>query len=412
MHLHTRLRRRSGEDGQTIVLAVIAMVALLALAAFAIDVGYVYYAHRSLQASADAAALAGAQKLPDAGAAKVTAQEYGTSPAGKNQLNNIGVVSEAITTKCLTSLPGCDPANAVVAEESAQVPTFFARVLGISSFNIKAKATACSYCGVKPLDIMVVVDRTGSMCMDHNGNNDPACTDMNKEKAALKEFLSFLEPARQRVGLAVFPPATSVAGRCNTPSDSNYNSTSSPYVVVPLSNDYATKTGALNTSSQLVSTINCLRAAGNTSYAVAIEKAQAELNVHGRTGVDHVIVFFSDGAANIGPTYYSSSSPYRRQPCHQGVSSAGSVKSGGTIIYSIGYDLNAQDGGANTCRYNGFTGPLEVPSISAYSALQQIASSLDNFYVEPGSGDLSKVYLAIAADFSRGASGLIGNDTE
>ena len=125
-----------------------------------------------------------------------------------------------------------------------------------------------------------------------------------------------------------------------------------------------------------------------------------------------MIVFFSDGAANIGPTYYSSSSPYRKQPCHQGVSSAAGVKTGGTIIYSIGYDLNAQDGGANTCRYNGFTGPLESPSISAYSALQQIASSSDNFYVEPSSGDLSKVYLAIAADFSRGASGLIANDTE
>jgi len=391
---------------------VIAMVALLALAAFAIDVGYAYYAHRSLQASADAAALAGAQKLPDAGEAKITAQEYGTSSIGKNQLKNIGTVSETITTKCLTSLPGCDPANAVVAEESAQVPTFFARVLGVSSFTIKAKATACSYCGVKPLDIMVVVDRTGSMCMDHAGNNDPACTDMNKEKAALKEFLGFLEPARQRVGLAVFPPATSIAGRCNTPSDSNYNSTSSPYVVVPLSGDYASKTGVLNTSSQLVSTINCLRAAGNTSYALAIEKAQAELNLHGRSGVQKVIVFFSDGAANTGPSYYPSTSPYRRQPCHQGVTSAGGVKSGGTLIYSIGYDLNALDGGANTCRYNGYTGPLEVPSISAYSALQQIASSLDQFYVEPSSGDLSQVYLAIAADFSRGTSGLIGNDTE
>jgi Flp pilus assembly protein TadG len=412
MQPHTRLRRRSGEDGQTIVLAVIAMVALLALAAFAIDVGYVYYAHRSLQASADAAALAGAQKLPDAGQAKATAQEFGTSPVGKNQLNNIGTVTESITAKCLSSLPGCDPANAVVAEESAKVPTFFARVLGISSFNIKAKATACSYCGVKPLDIMVVVDRTGSMCMDHYGNNDPACTDINKEKTALKEFLNFLEPARQRVGLAVFPPATSVASRCNTPSDTNYNSTSSPYVVVPLASDYATKTGALNTSSQLVSTINCIKAAGNTSYALAIEKAQAELNLHGRTGVQKVIVFFSDGAANIGPMYYSSSSPYRKQPCHQGVTSSGGVKSAGTIIYSIGYDLNAQDGGANTCRYNGFTGPLEVPAISAYSTLQQIASSLDQFYVEPSSGDLSKVYLAIAADFSRGASGLIGNETQ
>jgi len=412
MHLHARLRRRSGEEGQTIVLAVIAMVALLALAAFAIDVGYVYYAHRSLQASADAAALAGAQKLPDAGAAKTTAQEYGTSSTGKNQLNNIGSVSEIITTKCLTSLPGCDPANAVVAEESAQVPTFFARVLGISSFNIKAKATACSYCGVKPLDIMLVVDRTGSMCQDHYGNSDPACTDLNKEKAALKEFLTLLEPARQRVGLAIFPPATSTSSSCNTPSDTNYNTASNPYVVVPLSNNYANKSGELNSSSQLVSTISCIKAAGNTSYALAIEKAQAELTAHGRTGVDRVIIFFSDGAANIGPTYYASTSPYRKQPCHQGVTSAGPVKSSGTVIYSIGYDLNAVDGGANTCRYNGASGPLETPSITAYSALQQISSSLDNFYVEPSSGDLSKVYLAIAADFSRGASGLIGNDAE
>ena len=412
MHLLNRLRLRSREDGQTVVLAVIAMVALLALSAFAIDVGYVYYAHRSLQASADAAALAGAEQLPNASAATATAQQYGTSAAGKNQLHNIGPVSESITTKCLSSLPGCEPVNAVVATETAQVPTFFARVLGISSFKITAKATACSYCGVKPLDIMLVVDRTGSMCMDHYGNNDPACTDMNNEKAALKEFLGFLEPARQRVGLALFPPATSISKACSTPADSNYDSTSSPYVVVPLSNDYATSAGELNNSSQLVSTINCIKAAGDTSYATAIEKAQAELKAHGRTGVDKVIVFFSDGAANIGPTYYSTNSPYRKQPCHQGVNSAATVKAAGTVIYSIGYDLNAQDGGANTCRYNGFTGPLESPSISAYTALQEIASSASDFYQEPSGDQLSHVYLEIAADFSRGASGLIDNNTE
>ncbi|MGD0167369.1 MAG: pilus assembly protein TadG-related protein [Gaiellaceae bacterium] len=411
MLLRIRLRRRSREEGQTVVLAVIAMVALLALAAFAIDVGYVYYAHRSLQASADAAALAGAQKLPDASAATATAKQFGTGATGKNQLRNIGDVTESITTKCLSSLPGCNPVNAVVAQETAQVPTFFARVLGISSMTVTAKATACSYCGVKPLDIMLVVDRTGSMCMDHWGNNDPACTDMNNEKTALNEFLGFLEPARQRVGLVVFPPASSLSQKCSSPSDSNYNSTSSPYVLVPLSNDFATKAGVLNTSSSLVSTINCLKAAGDTSYATAIEKAQAELVAHGRAGVDRVIIFFSDGAANIGPTYYSSTSPYRKQPCHQGVSSAGTVKSSGTVIYSIGYDLDAQDGGANVCRYNGFTGPLETPSISAYSALQQIASSLTHFYVQPSAGDLSNVYLEIAADFSRGASGLIDNST-
>ena len=406
-----RLRCRSGEDGQTVVLAVIALVALLALSAFAIDVGYVYYAHRSLQASADAAALAGAQKLPDAGAALATAREFGATSTGKNQLHGVSSVSEDITTKCLQSLPGCTPANAVVAKETAKVPTFFAQVLGIDSLTVTASATACSYCGVKPLDIMLVVDRTGSMCMDHYGANDPACTDMNNEKTALLTFLRFLEPGRQRVGLAVFPPATSVSNRCATPSDTNYNSTSSPYVIVPLSSDYATRAGTLSTSSSLVSAINCIKAAGNTSYALAIEKAQAELAVHGRADVQHVIVFFSDGAANIGPTYYSATSPYRAKPCHQGVTSATATKAAGTTIYSIGYDLNAQDGGANQCRSGGFTGHLEVPSISAYSALEQIASSTSTFYTQPSDADLSKIYLEIAADFSRGASGLIDNGT-
>ena len=409
MHSHTRLRRRSGEDGQTVVLAVIAMVALLALSAFAIDVGYVYYAHRSLQASADAAALAGAQQLPDTSAATATAKQFGTGSGAKNQLHNVGTVTETISTKCLSSLPGCDPANAVVAQESAQVPTFFARVLGINSFNIEAKATACSYCGVKPLDIMLVVDRTGSMCMYPDGSNDPACTDLNDEKAALKEFLSYLEPARQRVGLVLFPPPASIGTACNTPTDTSYNSTSSPYVVVPLSNNYATQSGVLNTSSQLVSTVNCMKAGGDTAYATAIEKAQAQLSTNGRANVEHVIIFFSDGAANIGPTYYPASSPYRMTPCHQGVTSAGVVKATGTIIYSIGYDLNAT--GANVCRYNGFTGPLEKPSITATAALQSIASSTSDFYVEPSDGDLGNVYLAIAADFSQGSSALVDNNT-
>ena len=43
----------------------LALVALLGIAAFAIDVGYAYYAKRQLQSATDAAALAGAQDLPN-----------------------------------------------------------------------------------------------------------------------------------------------------------------------------------------------------------------------------------------------------------------------------------------------------------------------------------------------------------
>jgi uncharacterized membrane protein len=48
-----------------VVLVVVMLVVLLGFAALVIDVGYAYYAHRQLQASADAAALAGAQELPN-----------------------------------------------------------------------------------------------------------------------------------------------------------------------------------------------------------------------------------------------------------------------------------------------------------------------------------------------------------
>jgi hypothetical protein len=404
--------RRANEEGQTIVLVAVLMVVLLTLSAFAIDVGYAYFAHRSLQASADAAALAGAQRLPDSSSATATAREYGTSTAGKNHSDKLGDVNETISLRCVSSLPGCDPYNAVAVQESAHVPTFFARVLGIDSFDIKAKATACSYCGVKPADIMLVVDRTGSMCQDNNGNSqEPTCPDITNVKIALKEFLGTLDPTMQRVGLALFPPAPDLAHVCSTPKDANYNSTSSPYVLVPLSSDYATQPGTLDNSSALLSTINCISTGGNTAYANAIEKAQAEFDSRGRTGVEHVIIFFSDGAANIGPTYYPVSSPYRLQPCHQGVTSAAGIKAEGTIIYSIGYDLVA--GSANTCRSEtGAGGPLEQPAISAVSALQQIASSAGDFYNQPNAGDLSNVYLQIAADFSQGTSSLIRDDSK
>ena len=51
----------------------LALVALLGIAAFSIDVGYAYYAKRQLQSATDAAALAGAQDLPNGTTAIATA---------------------------------------------------------------------------------------------------------------------------------------------------------------------------------------------------------------------------------------------------------------------------------------------------------------------------------------------------
>jgi hypothetical protein len=253
---------------------------------------------------------------------------------------------------------------------------------------------------------MLVLDRTGSMCEDHNGNYDPNCTDLNNARTGMKTFLGYMDSSLQWVGLAVLPPATSVSNRCTLPDTPNYNSRSAAYTVVPLSRDF-TRNRALDTNSTLVRTIDCVKGNGRTAYANALEAAQAELDLHGRPDAPDVIVFLSDGAANIGPTYYSTSSPYRTQPCHQGVWSAASIKSRGTLIYSIGYDLDAVNGGANVC--TSYTGSLERPSITAYSALQQIASRPDTFYNQPGPGELKTIFASIAADLGHGSSALIDN---
>ena len=58
-------RAHQGRHGQALIIVAFSLVMLLGFTGFVIDVGHLYYAHRELQASADAAAMAGAQALPN-----------------------------------------------------------------------------------------------------------------------------------------------------------------------------------------------------------------------------------------------------------------------------------------------------------------------------------------------------------
>jgi hypothetical protein len=400
--------RARDEEGQAIVIAVFFMIVLLGFCALALDVGHAYLTTRHLQASTDAAALAGAQVLPDVAQASTLAAAYG--PAGLNVPGDASNVKMTFSTKCLASAPGCSPANAVVIRTTADVPTVFGRLFGVPSFTVHATATACSPCGQKPLDVMLVLDRTGSMCTDSNGRPDPSCTDMANARDGMKTFLGLMDPTIDHVGLAVLPPPTSLATRCAKPPDSSsYDSTASPYVIVPLSNDYLAG-GQLNEASNLVSTIDCVKGAGWTAYANALEAAQAELVDHGRPGVAKVIVFLSDGAANTGPLYYDASSTYLTQPCHQGIASATVIKDAHTTVFSIGYDLE-HDRCQGETKATQARSP-EQPSITAEEALRQIASPQiaggpPYFYNKPSPGDLSSIFSSIASDLLQGTSRLV-----
>lgn len=119
---------RRNERGQAVVLMVISMVAMLGMAAFVLDVGAWYRTKRHLQGTADAAALAGAQKLPEnPGAARSLALTYADENGGNVSPSDISVnaSSDTITVTARRTDPG-----------------FFSGVLGIANAKIDARAKA------------------------------------------------------------------------------------------------------------------------------------------------------------------------------------------------------------------------------------------------------------------------------
>ena len=80
-----------------------------------------------------------------------------------------------------------------------------------------------------------------------------------------------------------------------------------------------------------------------------------------------------------------------------GVHAADQVKSGGTIVYTIGYDVDSDTNGGQ-CGNEG---------LMASAALKQMASEPDNYYVKPDPGQLNTIFTRIAADISRPSSRLI-----
>jgi hypothetical protein len=397
------LRRARAEDGQSLIIVVLFLAVLLGFCAVCLDVGHAYLAQRRLQSSVDAAALAAAQELPDVLSADAFARSYGSG--GSNTPDGVDDVQMTVSTRCIATIPGCAPANAVVVKETGTVTTAFAKIFGINDFTVHASATACSPCGERPLDVMLVLDRTGSMCTNSAGAPDPACSDMENAREGMRTFLRSMNPALDHVGLAVLPPATDLSSACSKPPDSaSYNDTASPYVLVPLSSDYSTA-GKLNDSSTLVSTIDCVKANGFTAYANAIDAAQNELATHGRPGTQKVIIFLSDGAANTGPLYYPAASPYLVTPCHQGIASAQAANAAGSTVFAIGYDLahdrcQAEDK-ATQRRTN------EIPAITSEQALRGIASNPEQFYEQPNADQLNSIFRAIATDILHGASRLV-----
>ncbi len=427
------LRRvRHDQGGQVLIFVAVGLVSLIGMIAFVTDIGYVLGSRRALQASTDAAAAAGAMDIGETGMDPVaTATAFSSKAGSKNARPNLPNVSITASVKCtnfmaqLMTGANCTnattPPNTMVVTQTSVIPMYFANILGIHTMSVTATATAAMRGGVMPpLDLMIVLDTTGSMS-DNCSATIPGISSPDRldcAKAGVRALLSALWPCSQslsncgaasggnysnpidKAGMIIFPGLTSgaavsqeydCASNVSSAEIADYNA-SPNYLIVPLSSDYRTSTtsGLNGASSNLVKSVDW--ADGNTcssgSYGLerpggvgsffsgAINAAQSTLVSSGRANVQNVIVFVSDGDAT--------SSTGGSNPCHSAITAAQAATAAGTWVYSVAYGASTSSGCA-----------VDSPSISAYSTMQQIASSSTMFFSQPAAGDLTAIFTKI-----------------
>ncbi|MCS7296186.1 MAG: VWA domain-containing protein [Chloroflexota bacterium] len=144
---------RGREDGQALVLFAAGLIGFLVIVGLSIDVGRFLWARTQIQAAVDAAALAAAQSMPDQQDAAQKAEWY--------WMDNSGFIrSQGRNVQFRVTYP---PGNkAVRVEASAEIPTWFVRLVGFNQWNVSAAGEAES----QVLDIAMVLDISGSMCFD------------------------------------------------------------------------------------------------------------------------------------------------------------------------------------------------------------------------------------------------------
>jgi hypothetical protein len=442
------LTRAREENAQVIPLIAVAIVVLLGFAGLAIDVGNAWLQKRRLQSSVDLALLSAAQKLPNASAAAADATAY--TEANWHKVTDAPVTATA-TTGCQVS--GCPQPDKVSLVARTTVPTYFVRLFGVNSWTVKAGGAACGPCDAvnEQFDVIVVLDRSYSMCIDSNGH-DNGCADMNYAVEGIRSLLSFFDPENDRLGFVLLGSGDSNspfshAGSSYPCDSANINDASvsgkgkfyrtvgdfmdgtptdhDSWLVAPLSGDFKNADGTLNDSSAFVSTLNCVKHKYWTPIAPAVDAARQELVANGRQDSVKVIVYMGDGGGNVQPmrrdsngnplstqSWYTPTTGNNLMPCHDAVAQAQRAKNSGIEIFTIGYDLNAS--GANTCYKNNRPSDSSQvePGIDARGVMQQMATpdatpQSKHFYEKATPGEVYSIFNAIGRQITTGGTRLV-----
>jgi Flp pilus assembly protein TadG len=461
------------ERGQMLPMMALLLVGMIGTAAMSIDLGRAFVSYRALQASTNAAALAGAQSLPNSTAATAAAT-YSSGTGDKNanaNLSNVTMVNGYPKLLCLTTLTNVGMAcvapanaNAIQVKQQTTVPMLFAPIFGKTSLTLTATATASMRgSGLIPYNVAIIVDTTASMS-DTDSDSQCSTTRLACSLAGVQTFLHQLAPCLSdettcgaavngvvahpvdQVSLFTFPNMTvgtvSKEWDCGTgdptiapytfPSStgSSYTPSTDTYQVVNFASDYrlSDTSSTLNSTSDLVISVGGKAGCPGmgdpggegTYYAGVIYAAQAALTAQqvANPNSQNVLILISDGDASAtssampGASTTSGTYPSTKQQCHQAIEAAAAAASAGTKVYAVAYGAEASGCSTDTS-----------PSITPCNTMKGIASAPQYFfsdYTQSGTtgscisasqptSNLNQIFTDIAGDLT--VARLIPNGT-
>ncbi|MGA8209189.1 MAG: hypothetical protein WB798_03435 [Nocardioidaceae bacterium] len=404
MRLRRPSRRRDERGVVTVIVAFLSIVLMMA-AAVAIDATVRTDRQQDLSAGLDAAAQAGAYRLPDAAAARTDALRFVTL----HDASETGPLAPAVDFWCIVASTGSSPSysvetaqipstcnpgpapyttaaypglrcsaalcaipcpstatcNTIRVSQARDVPFVFAPAGGISTGSTGAVlSVACKgTCGARissPMDVAVVADRTGSM----------STPDVDAMVAGIKGMLQVMTPAQQYVALGTIGRSATTT-RSTSPCDAtskgltypSASATAGDWVPVAFSDDFQSG-GSLNTASPLVKGVGCLttKSGTGTHLAAPLKAASRYLlgldannltSLPARTGTPQkALIFETDGepneSINTGSTDLSTGgdvgSTNKNTACTNMTTVASNAKTNNILIVTVAYNL-----GTKTC---------------------------------------------------------------
>ncbi|MFN7998266.1 MAG: Tad domain-containing protein [Bryobacteraceae bacterium] len=418
-----------GRRGQALIFLTLWLPLLFGITALVVDIGFIHFYQTELDASTQAAVLAGAWAMSQAGAtttSTTTAVTNYSSQSGKynnyTNLPNVSIMSGYPKFKCLSTVTsvfgiqcyGPSSSNALVVAQQVTMPLYFFRLFGGSTATLTSVATAAMKgAAPAPYNVAMILDTTASM---NNTDSDSNCnsTRISCALSGARILLQGLSPCPpglsscgavtngnvansvDRVSLLTFPPVTTatVANDTNcgsaSPSIAKYATpfpSTSTYQIVDFSSDFRTSDTAtsLSSTSKVVAAVggksgcNAMKAVGGvgTYLAQSIYQAQSYLAAEKVLfpTADNVMILLSDGDANAtstnlpGASTSSGTYPSTRQQCHQAVTAAQTAAAAGTKVYTVAYGATSSGCSTDTS-----------PTITPCQTMQQIASSPAYFF--------------------------------